>query len=427
MTAENLIQPIEPYSGEGEGLQATEDNFLHVRNTEANRQLSRLNTKRMGTEELEYTNLEDLLAMTEEPVFSKMTTAERRALRGRGLTLGQLQFIFGTDASAIVEIEGAKVTRSLDIALSFLDPQEYFLARNNGRPVTVFIPISEYAKLTKKSNKTRAKADLKETLESLEELKFKDPKLDGFLRLIESYYYVPKKIYGEAGYEVTFTQLYIALLAKNGYNADLPKALMGVDVRYYGLAYMLGKELYSHSNRNLNEANETLLKISTVLDFAKGYLPSEEDVRASGSRYTELIVAPLEKNLEILKEEGVLKDWNYCHKGGDPLTAEEEDLRIGTAPDGSAEDKPMDYKVFKTLYLTWELAEEYDREGRTKKRLASRKRKETAKKNKEARQQKNRAAKEQAYAEELGKQQAREEVAKAKKDDKHEEEPLHFD
>lgn len=426
MTTEKLIPAIEPYGGD-EGQQAAEDNFLHVRQGEANRQLQRINTKRMTTEELDYSDIRDIMADSEEPIFSKMTPTERKALRGRGLTLGQLQWIVAADTNAIIEVEGVKVARALDVALSFVDQQEYFTDFTAARPVTAFIPISDYADFTKKANKTRAKQDLKEQLETLAELKYTEPKLEGFLRLIDGFIYVPKKVYGEAGYEVTFNPMYIALLAKNGYNADLPKSLMGVDVRYYGLAYMLGKELCNHSNRNLGKPNETRLKITTVLDYAKGYLPSEDEVRANGSRYIELIVAPFEKNLDVLVAEGVLKSWDYCHKDGEPLTDEEQDLRIGTAPDGSAVNKPMDYKVFKELQLTWELAEEYQRDKRLRLREASRKRKETAKKNKEEKRAKLKAAKEKAHAEEQGRQQAKDEAAAARNHAQQDEEPLHFD
>ena len=423
---DGLIPSLDPFNYEGEEQQA-EDNFLHVRQSETNRQLQRINTKRMAIEELDYSDFADLMEQSDEPIYSKMTPAERKALRGRGLTLGQLQWILSTDTSGILELDGAKVERALDIALSFIDPQEYFLDFNAARQIVAFIPISEYAVLTNKTNKTRAKKELKDQLETLAEVKYKEPKLDGFLRLIDSYYFVEKKVYGEAGYEVVFNPMYIALLAKNGFNADIPKALMGIDIRYYGLAYILGKELCSHSNRNLGKPNETRMKVITLLEYAKGYLPSEEEVRATSSRYTELIVAPFEKNLDILKAEGVLLDWDYCHKNGEPLTDEEQALRLDTDQDGNFISKPMDYRIFKDLQLTWELKEEYERDKRLKTREASRKRKATAKKNAEKRREKKRAIKDKAYAEEMGRQQAKEDAAKARAQVHYDEEPLHFD
>lgn len=177
-------------------------------------------------------------------------------------------------------------------------------------------------------------------------LKYKDNvrgKLTDFgeRRLIDSYDI--KGGYIHFNFAKEFSE-YLILLPLNQY----PEVLLSLDERNSN-AYNIGLQLSYHFNNdnNIGKGTAQLLKVKTLLSYTD--LPSIDVVRAQNKSWVERIKEPLEASLDALggdytaetydkktkkkisikrKGCGYLKDWEYTHAKGEPLTDEEAEALI---------------------------------------------------------------------------------------------------
>lgn len=65
-----------------------------------------------------------------------------------------------------------------------------------------------------------------------------------------------------------------------------------------------------------------IIGVDNLLNYVLN-LPSIEEVRKKGKSPFQTIIDPLERDLDYLKEIGLLKKWEYCNKNCEPLTKEQ--------------------------------------------------------------------------------------------------------
>lgn len=100
------------------------------------------------------------------------------------------------------------------------------------------------------------------------------------------------------------------------------EALLSIDERSPN-AYKIGIQLSNHFNNdnNIGKGTAQLLRVKTILSYTD--LPTIDVVRAQNKSWVERIKEPLETALDTLTTCGYLKDWEYTHSKGAPLTEEE--------------------------------------------------------------------------------------------------------
>lgn len=158
----------------------------------------------------------------------------------------------------------------------------------------------------------------------------------GERRLIDSYDIKSGYIYFNFAKE--FSE-YLIQLPLNQY----PEVLLGLDERNSN-AYNIGLQLAYHFNNdnNIGKGTAQLLKVKTLLSYTD--LPGIDVIRTQNKSWVERIKEPLEASLDALGGEyiaetydkktktkksvkrkgcGYLKDWEYTHAKGTPLTDEE--------------------------------------------------------------------------------------------------------
>ena len=136
-------------------------------------------------------------------------------------------------------------------------------------------------------------------------------------------------------------------LAEKNIITQFPVKLLGLDSRNY-TAYYVGRKLAEHYNIDNNQIRGTHDRISIPSLLAVSGLASYEEVqRKDRGHWAERIKEPLERALDTLTQEGILKDWKYVHAKGVDLT-EEEACTI------------TDYATYSSLYLMFTLEDEID-------------------------------------------------------------------
>lgn len=169
---------------------------------------------------------------------------------------------------------------------------------------------------------------------------------------------------------MVFNEDMAAHLAGAGLITYFPAALYKIRADQKNAYYMglkTAEHYYMYSNQERGTYNK--LKIETLLDVTD--LPSYDEVMRTDRHWERRIKEPLEHNLDILKQVGYLKSWEYTHAKGIALT-EEEAYNITS------------YQDFKALYLQYELESPIDNteriEAKKQQRAIAAKRKATKKK-----------------------------------------------
>lgn len=155
---------------------------------------------------------------------------------------------------------------------------------------------------------------------------------------------------------------YLVLLPITQY----PKTQLRIDGRNQN-AYALGNKFAEHFNMDSNQKKGTAnrLKVETLLKVTN--LPSYEQATTTRHSWLDRIKEPFETALDEVVRVGTLKDWEYTHAKGVPLT-EEEATTI------------TDYKTFTELYITYEMGDAVDHTDRLARRAEERERIRTKKK-----------------------------------------------
>lgn len=124
------------------------------------------------------------------------------------------------------------------------------------------------------------------------------------------------------------------------YIMPYPENLFQINSKYNPHSYYLGRRLLDHYNQNICKENKNRILVSTLLRGIPD-LPHYNEVR----RVKELIIEPFERDLDALVDlYGILDSWEYCSKGGAPLSEEQSNnMDYNTWTDLLVLFKPKDY------------------------------------------------------------------------------------
>lgn len=121
---------------------------------------------------------------------------------------------------------------------------------------------------------------------------------------------------------VEFTQS-MARYLTHAYLMSYPKALLKIDERVSS-AYYLGKKLAFHHGllANRRRGTHNVISVKKLLEGTPD-IPDHQEVAKSDRHFERRIMGAFEKAMNSLCE--VISFWNYCQKGGQDLTDEQND------------------------------------------------------------------------------------------------------
>lgn len=167
-------------------------------------------------------------------------------------------------------------------------------------------------------------------------------------------------IYSRGDIAITFTPEIADYLVARGLLTQYNTKLVGIDERQPN-AYYIMRKLEEHYNMDANQQNKRHDRIGIDTILAVTDLPSYEEVQEKDrGHWVDRIKDPLENALDYLTREKLLKNWEYTHAKGVPLT-DEEASNINS------------YNDFASLYLLFTPADQIDHTERQEKRKAERK------------------------------------------------------
>lgn len=233
---------------------------------------------------------------------------------------------------------------------------------NNRR---VVIPLREYASklgydVEEKSALDNARKKVKKDLDVLYSISFEwEEVIKGKLESFTSVRLLSAKEYKGGNIAITFTPEIADHLVSRGIITQYNTGMLRIDERKPN-AYYIMRKLEEHYNIDANQLSHRhdRIKIEKLLEYTT--LPSYEEVQEKDrGHWIDRIKEPLEESLDYLTKEGLLKDWEYTHAKGVPLTDEEASTIT-------------DYNTFSNLYLLFAPAETVDHTERQEKRKAER-------------------------------------------------------
>lgn len=172
--------------------------------------------------------------------------------------------------------------------------------------------------------------------------------------------------------KIAFSPEIASYLAERNLITQYPTKLLRISGRQ-PTAYYIGRKLAEHYNMDNNQIRGTHDRISIPAILAVTELPTYEEVTKQDRHWDRRIKEPLEQALDTLTQEGVLKDWEYTHAKGVPLTDEEASTITS-------------YEDFAKLYLHFTPADKVDHteriEAKQEARAEARKKRKRATKKK---------------------------------------------
>ena len=122
---------------------------------------------------------------------------------------------------------------------------------------------------------------------------------------------------------ISFSPEIAKYLAERNLITQYPIKLLKLDSRK-PTAYYIGRKLAEHYNMDNNQIQGTHNRIGIPSILAVTDLPSYKEVQIKDrGHWAERIKEPLERALDTLTQEGILRDWKYTHAKGVDLTEEE--------------------------------------------------------------------------------------------------------
>jgi hypothetical protein len=203
--------------------------------------------------------------------------------------------------------------------------------RGSGEPRTsVSIPLGEYLQLCgkpqTKSEKDKARRRVKKDLDTLFgiSIEWSERRGKGEAENYEKMRIVTRQGIKNGIIGVEFSSAFAKYL-RAAYLAQYPQSLLGLDERNPSLFYV-GEKLALHYSMDSNHTKGTanIISIRAVLDACPS-IPSYEAVKKTDRHYDRRIIRPLENTLDSLREEKVIKGWEYCNSKGAPLTKKQLD------------------------------------------------------------------------------------------------------
>ena len=141
---------------------------------------------------------------------------------------------------------------------------------------------------------------------------------------------------------IIYCKLDDTFLSVMGVNKVMPIniKLLAIDDRYNKSAFCFLLKLFEHKNMNFRKSNANTISVESLLNVTQE-IPTYDKVTASGRHYKQQIIDPFERNMEVLEKLGLIKEWEYCHANGEPLT--DDELRN------------WNYDIFSKLLIKYEL------------------------------------------------------------------------
>lgn len=277
---------------------------------------------------------------------------------------------------------GISTDKLLSTALAvFAQTNDFSKGTTTASNRRVVIPLKEYANLlgydiTEHETSTPAEAEaekrrvkhtldnarkkIKKDLDILYNLSFEwEEVIKGKVESFSSVRLLSAKEYRNGNIAITFTPEIADHLVGRGLITQYNTGMLRLDERKPN-AYYIMRKLEEHYNMDANQrANRhNIIGIDTLLAVTD--LPSYEEVESKDRGHWERrIKEPLEESLDYLTSEHLLKNWEYTHSKGVPLT-EEEASNI------------TDYTTFTKMYLHFTPADKIDHSERQQKRQAER-------------------------------------------------------
>ena len=123
----------------------------------------------------------------------------------------------------------------------------------------------------------------------------------------------------DGGITVYFT-VDIAQYLSQAYIMQINLQALAIDTNTYRHAYPLAIKLYAHYYQNAGKYKHIRISVESLIK-ACPEMPRPEEVKSR--HYRQQIIDPFEKNMDVLQEAGIIKEWHYCNSGGEPLTDEQ--------------------------------------------------------------------------------------------------------
>lgn len=244
------------------------------------------------------------------------------------------------DLSVLIE-HFDELTRGLDTSTQqLLDILISQFTRSGGQCPLIQIPLKEYMEKRGLKDEKEARKQVNEDLETLRNIKltFNDRK-GGY---VDTYLFGGEKGIKNSIIFFSLSRTFYETL-KSYPLMPVHDALYRTNTRYFRHAYYLGRTLFTHKRMNAGKGNENRIAVKTLLK-ACPLLPTYESLDKSKGEISRKIIEPFQQNLNHLEDLGVLT-WSYCHKGGEPMTAEEE----------SRAEKGMPYDLFSDLLIQFDI------------------------------------------------------------------------
>ena len=113
------------------------------------------------------------------------------------------------------------------------------------------------------------------------------------------------------------------------------RKLLMINTRVNPYSVNLGYKLQTHRFMNNGKKNQNTISIEALLN--------ECDFNLDNKHRTKLVITPFERDLDKLKELGIIKRWEYCNSYGEPL--KEEQLKL------------FNFEHWQTLFVNFELVD----------------------------------------------------------------------
>ena len=107
-----------------------------------------------------------------------------------------------------------------------------------------------------------------------------------------------------------------------GQIALLPRYILKINTHKHPHAYRIARFLALYQSMNLEKGNEHRISVKSILDKLPE-IPSYEEVMATSKKVSQLIINPVERDLNALQDEYKGIKWHYCNSKGEPLTDEQ--------------------------------------------------------------------------------------------------------
>ena len=111
------------------------------------------------------------------------------------------------------------------------------------------------------------------------------------------------------GYIIQFDLKFLRYLSSYAYLMPFNMEMFKINLHKYPHSYHIARRLLLHHNMNQNKTNKNTISVKSLLESLN--LLTYRDVINKGRQIKQLIINPFERDINYLKEVGILSEWNY--------------------------------------------------------------------------------------------------------------------